>query len=457
MSQSFLRLVETRLSAKFCPLASEVLVLALPVIGQMLFRTILFFVDRALLGHYSSEALASMQISGTYLFALLMIVGAFTVGAIAVVGRAIGEGNSAFAASSVRATLALSIAIGAVATLFTMGFLPTLLSLFSTASVEVHLAAKNYLVWIAPALGIYLLVMAQTAILQATGDTKTPFRIACFSTVVHIVLDVVLIFGYFGFSALGTKGAALASLIATCLQCLMLIFAVCKNPKLRLYLWGIGREKEAIYHIMQVSMPAFIERAVQYGGFFIYALMIGAIGSEAMATHQALVAIGAICFLSADGFGVAAATSVARTLGSHDFRKAERIAKIATSYSFVFLSTVALIFFLLPHFIMRLFTQDPEIISLGSKCLQISALAQPLSAIGVVLTDSLRGAGDTKTAAIVSIFGGVIVRFFFGYLFAFALGMGLVGIWWGIFADWLARCLIVVPVILRGRWTYKQV
>src|SRR5262245_31579709 len=134
MSQSFLRLVETRLSGKYCPLASEVLALALPVIGQMLFRTILFFVDRSLLGHYSSDALASMQISGTYLFALLMIVGAFTVGAIAVVGRAIGEGNGAFAGASVRGTVLLSVVLGALATLFSFALLPQLLSSFSSAS-----------------------------------------------------------------------------------------------------------------------------------------------------------------------------------------------------------------------------------------------------------------------------------------------------------------------------------
>lgn len=457
MPQSFLRLVETRLSGKHCPLASEVLALALPVIGQMLFRTVLFFVDRSLLGHYSADALASMQISGTYLFALLMIVGAFTVGAIAVVGRAIGEGNGVFAGASVRGTVLLSALLGSLATLFTFLFLPQLLSSFSSATEAVRLAASNYLIWIAPALGIYLLVMAQTAILQATGDTKTPFRIACFSTLVHIALDVVLIFGYLGFSPLGTTGAALASLIATSLQCLLLVFAVSKNPKLRLYLWGFGQEREAIRHIMHVSMPAFIERAVQYGGFFIYALLIGAIGSFAMATHQALVAIGAICFLSADGFGVAAATSVARTLGSHDIKRAERIAKIATSYSFIFLSLVAIVFYTIPHLIMRLFTEDPEIIALGASCLKISALAQPLSAIAVVLADSLRGAGDTKTAAIISIFGGVVVRFLVGYVLAFSFGMGLVGIWWGIVADWLSRCLIVVPVIFRGRWTYKEV
>ena len=85
------------------PLVRDLLFLAMPVIGQSLFRTLLFFVDRTFLGHFSSDALASMQISGAFVFSLLSIIGAFTVGAIAVIGRMIGENDSKNAAASLRA------------------------------------------------------------------------------------------------------------------------------------------------------------------------------------------------------------------------------------------------------------------------------------------------------------------------------------------------------------------
>ncbi len=396
-------------------LLRAIALLALGVMGQSLFRVLLFLVDRLLLGHFSSDALASMQISQAFVFTLVMVLGSFTA-KLAVT-------------SGLRTGLVLSIIIGSIAALLSVMHIDALFALFPHASPGVLDAARQYLYWGLGALPLYLCVMTAAPVIQRFDGGRLLFSSSCIAICIHFICDLVLIFGGFGLPALGAMGAAIASVIGAACQCALLLTALCR--RLQFLEPNTGRPK-----VLAASLAAFVQRGMQYGGYFAFMVVVALLGDAAMGAHQVLIAIGALCFLLVDGFGTAV-------------QGYTRGAKQALFLAVAALLVPAILFVWIPKFFIELFITDPAVVALGVQGLQVMGAVLPLMAISVVLSDTLRAFGEAKAVAIISFFGGVIVRLCMAYILAFHLQLGFVGIWWAIGADWLVRVLFIIPFVCR--------
>jgi putative MATE family efflux protein len=437
-------------------ISRDVVRLALPVIGQSLLETLVFLVDRLMLGRHSTESLASMQISGPLVWSISSVLGAFSIGSVALVGRAIGSGDRILAAATARTSILLAVGIGVTASALSLVGLDSLLALLGAGDTTVQATAARYLSIVLLAMPLLLLSMVSAAMLQAAGNTRTPFLVAMLANAVNAILDYALIFGHWGAPELGVRGAAIGSAVALALNAGILLMILARRES-ALTFRGWGGESAALKRLLRISFPAFGDRGVQHLGYIGFITMIGALGSTAMAANQALISIESICFLSADGFGVAAAAIVAQRLGAKHPKESAFGAWIATALAIALLSLCGLAFMLIPKLLLSAFSPDKRIILAGVPCLYVAAVAQPFMAISTVLAQGLRGAGDTKTAFYVSLAGWLVVRLSATYLFAFTLGFGLVGVWLGSTCDWIFRSIILVIVFVRGRWQLTTV
>ncbi len=425
--------------------------LAAPVIATQLLETLVFLVDRVMLGRYTADALASMQISGPLIWSISSVLSAFAIGSVALVGRAVGSGDRALASSAARASLLFALATGTTASVLSLLGLEGIFALFPGVAVSVQAAAADYLGIVLPAMPLLILSLVAAALLQAAGNTRTPFLVALCANVVNAVINYCFIFGKYGAPALGVRGAAIGSVVAMAINSTVLL-AILSQRRGVLTLGGRGGEWAALGRVLRVSVPAFGERLVQHLGYFGYVAMIGALGSVAMAANQALISIESICFLSADGFGIAAATVVAQQLGAGRPQTAAKGARVAVVLAIALLGFCALVFLLIPTQLLSAFSPNPRIVSAGIPCLYVAAAAQPFMAIAIVLGQALRGAGDTRTAFVVSLAGWFAVRLIATYLFAFGLNLGLVGVWLGSTCDWIVRAIALVVVFSQNRW-----
>lgn len=412
---------------------------ALPIILQALLPALIFFVDRAMLGHYSLDALASMQISAAIVFTLLGIMGAFSYALLDTIRAKRPRAQAEMA----RGYLVMSLIVGATLSLLALCCLDGLVALFPRVSEQVILESKVYLETLMPALVIILFSIGGHAILQGLGAAKLAFRIACLATLLQIGLDFYLI------PSLGTKGTALAAVFASLFQTLCLFVAIRYNPRLKLHFWSWGGEWDRLKELAREASSSMWERVVQYGGFFAQGVMISYLGTCSMAAQGALVAYTMISFVVADGLGVAC-------LAYHQKSQLERACRGAAKMGTIILSSAALVMIIYSQGLMRLFSSDAQVISLGTTGLIIVAFTQPLSALAVIYADTLRAEGDRKIAAFGSIIGAVFVRLVAGYYFAFVCNLGLAGIWWAILLDWLVRVAIFVPVHLHRRFLYTH-
>lgn len=443
-----------RLIAREAPLVRQVWALAWPAIAHMLLVTLVFLVSRALLGRYSTTALASMQIAGSLTWTIYSVFTALSAGTLAVVARSVGAGDKDAGARASLASLALATVIGAaivVPILVANGALLRLL--FPRAEAAVIEQASAYLHIVLPVLPLAFIEATAAASLQGAGDTKTPLYVATLGNVVNIVLSAGLIFGRFGLPELGVRGAAIGAASTMSIEGALLGVALLSPrsplPIRRVKITGSAAE---LLRVLRVSGPAFVERFLYNSGYMGFVAIIALLGAAAMAGNQALSSIEAICFLSADGFGVAAGAIMAQKLGARRPSEAARGGLYAAGMAVALLSVFGLAFAIAPRLLLRAFTSDPATLDAASRSLFVAAAAQPFMAFAMVVGMGLRGAGDTKTVLAVTCVCSLFVRLAATWFFAITLGWGLVGVWMGSTADWVARSALLGAAYARGRW-----
>ncbi|WP_438025348.1 MATE family efflux transporter [Sorangium sp. So ce233] len=446
-------------------LARQVWRLAWPAIAHMLLLTLVFLVGRGMVGRHSTTALASMQICGTLTWTIVSIFSATSAGTLAVVARSVGAGDRAGAAAAVRVSLVFALALGSAVSLpLLVACGPLLRALFPQAGAAVIEQAAAYLGIVLPALPLAFVEAVAASALQGVGDTKTPLVVATLGNLVNVAVSAVLIFGHLGLPALGVRGAAVGVACTMATEALLLTAALLsRSGPLPLRappapsaapdpLTPRQANAAALARVLRVAAPAFAERSAYHAGYMGFVAIIGLLGATAMAANQALIAIESVCFLSAEGFGIAAGSLMAQRLGARSPRDAARVGLIAALMAILALSAFGVLFALAPRPLLRAFSSDPELLALGARALPVAAVAQPFMAFATVMGMGLRGAGDTRTVLAVTLISSLLMRLGGTWLFAVTLGHGLVGVWLGSTADWICRSALLAVAYARGRW-----
>lgn len=421
-------------------LSSEVRRLALPAILHSLLQTLVFVVDRIMLGHHGEASLAAMQLGGAIEWSIWSVFAAFEVGTIARVGRHVGARDPDAARRAARISLAAALAMGtvlAVASPLLLGLLPLVARNVSPAALA---EARGYLGVTIAASPVVFIATITVATLQAGGDTRTPLAIGIAANVVHVGLNYVLI------PRMGARGAGVSTAITFALEAALAtaaLMSTARSVSLRAKANADADADAALRDegraLARIAVPAFFERVLYHVGYVGYVLVIARLGDAAMAANQSLISVESICFLSADGFGIAAAALVAQKLGAGEPEAAQKVARIGARDAMVALTLFGLTALALRSVILPMFSKDPEVLAIGRAAMPVLAVAQPFMAVGIVLAQSLRGAGRTREALGVSVIGAVIVRLSATWIFAITMGLGLTGVWMGSTLDWIVR------------------
>ena len=302
--------------------------------------------------------------------------------------------------------------------------------------------ARAYLGMTLGASPIVFLSMTAIATLQAGGDTKTPLVIGIFANALHILMNRILILGLFGIPGLGARGAGISTAVTFALQAGLAILALSSTRRmvsLRARPTDRAPPPGETKRLLAVALPSFLERFLYHLGFAGYVVIIARLGDDTMAANQSLISVESICFLSGDGFGIAAAALVAQRLGAGDPKGARRAATFATRDAVILLTFFGIASYALKDAILPVFSHDPTVLAIGRASMPVVAIAQPFMAMGIVLAQSLRGAGRTREALGVSVISALFVRLGFTWLFAITLDFGLPGVWIGSTVDWIVR------------------
>jgi putative MATE family efflux protein len=422
-----------------------------------------------MLAQLGEAALAAVGLSGVLLWRLRSLSGVLQIGVTAVAARRWGEGDQQAAGIVLSHAAVLGLLIGSLALLL----IPITQPIFQLLNAEgdVLRFAAIYFQLVAISMPFRMASGNLTAVLRAAGDTRTPMLVTLAINLLNALLNYLLIFGKFGFPALGMMGAGISTLTAFMVEAGILWYLCQRGIRARLYasdsrgtlrfhpagwrLWLPGLSNK----LVRLSIPSVGEELAVSVGFLVFIAMIAGLGPDALAAHTSVARIESFSYMIGFGMAVAAASLTGQALGALQPDRAARLIVTNLVIVTVAMGGAGILMALLATPSLRLFFSpgagSERLLELALPIFLIAAIEQPLIGTSMVLAASLRGAGLTMAPFLSQMIGTIAIRVGLGWLLAFHLGWGLEGIYWATVADWGMRTLVLGIIAFRGTW--KQV
>ena len=431
--------------------------MAWPAMLESFFTAFAGLVDSLMVSSMGSYAVAAVGLTTQPKFLGLSLFIAANVSISALVARRKGEGKREEANRIFATFLVFIIAMSAILSVLLVLFADPIIRLCGSEELT-HDSAVLYFQIIMGGMIFNVIQMGINSAQRGAGNTRITMRTNLVSNTVNILFNYLLIQGNLGFPKLGIRGAALATVLGTVVSSIMSVISVWKKENF-ISLPMIFKEKikpslDALANIIKVGYSVFAEQVLMRIGFMLTAIMAGGQGTSAMAAHQVGMNIMGLSFSFGDGLQATAVALIGYSLGAKQPERAKEYGRTCRMIGGVISVFLSVTYFLGAGFLMRLFfKEEKEIVDIGVSIMYVIIFVVILQIAQVIYMGCLRGAGDTLYTAVASTISVTIVRTLGSYIFGYALGMGITGIWFGVIADQLSRFIFASIRFRKGKWT----
>lgn len=402
-------------------------------------------VDTLMVGRVSAADLAAVAIGNLYFFGIAVFGMGVLFALDPVISQAVGAKDWEGAARGVQrgGLLALALSVFAMLMLLPAG---ALLSLARQPVEVVPLAAGYARGLIAGVFPFYAFGVLRQS-LQAMGRLRAIVLTVITANVVNVGLNWLFVFGNGGFPALGAVGSAWATSLSRWFMLLSLLALAW--ARLRPLMWPPRRAAlrlPPLVRFLRVGAPIGAQQWLEYGVFGAAGLLMGLMGTVAVASHQVALQLAALTFMIPVGVAQATSVVVGQAIGRSDQPAARRAVGAGLTTVTAFMTVTAILFLTIPDWLARLFTSDPEVVAVVAVLLPIAGVFQIGDGLQVAGAGALRGVGDTRVPMLMNLVGFWFVGLPVSAGLGFGLGIGPRGVWWG-----LATGIGVVAILLMMR------
>ena len=422
--------------------------LAVPVMASQLGQVMVGVADNMMVGQVGYIPLAGASL-GNAIFYFFMTFGLGVSFAITpLVGFADGEGKKAECGQVLRHGLVVNTVLGVI--LFALVMVAAnYLHLFGQEAAVVE-QATPYMFVIGFSMIPLLVFQTFRQFSEGLSMTKVPMVVSVSMNVLNIMLNYLLIYGKFGFPALGLLGAGIATLIARTIMAVVLAAYVLMNSRFKPYLSGMGLRNldvKLIRDLLRIGVPAGLQFVFEIGAFSMAALMMGWIGAVTQAAHQIAINLASITYMTVSGLGAAAAIRVGNQLGRRDYKTMKKAALTLVGMGASLMVLFAIVFIVGRDYLPLLYNDEVAVVEIASSLLIIAALFQLSDGVQVIMLGALRGMKDVKIPTIITFLSYWVIALPLAYVLAFVYGYGANGIWLGLFLG-----LTIAAVWVFGRF-----
>jgi MATE family multidrug resistance protein len=337
--------------------------LAIPIIAENLFQTMLGVVDLAMVGTLGAVAIAGTGSALQIMFLVISALSAITVGTTVLVARFTGAGEPEHGSRAAKQSLVMGVGLAVVVTILGHFYAHTVISWLGVEP-EVVVAGGGYLDVVAQ-MSLFLIVqLVCGGALRGAGDTRTPMVVTGLVNLVNIGVAYVLIFGHFGFPAMGVVGSAWGASVARMIGAIVMV-AILASGRRKIDIRGLDGwmpDLSIMKRTLKIGLPSMIEQTMMSLGMLFYSLIVIGMGTDAYAAQRITFNALSVSFLPGLGFGMAATTMTGQSLGAKRPDIARRSTWIAFRMAAVWMCLVGAGLFIFDRQIMQLFTDDPGII-----------------------------------------------------------------------------------------------
>jgi putative MATE family efflux protein len=434
-----------------------IFLLSVPMVLEMLMESLFGIVNVYWVAHLGKEQAAAVGVTESLLTIVFTVALGLSMGTTAMVARRIGEkdpeGAARVAEQSILMGVLISIPLGIAGALFSK-------QLFQAMNAEagVSLVGSGYMAVIFGANVVIMLLFLINAIFRGAGDAAIAMRALWIGNLINLVLDPCLIFGLGPFPELGVTGSAIATTIGR--GCAVIYqFTQLSGGRIRVpvrfsrLLPDFGLMK----NLLRISLGGMFQILLATSAWILLMSIVGLFGAAAQAGYTIAIRIIIVALLPSWGMSNAAATLVGQNLGAQKPERAEKSVWLAGHSNAVFLGGVAVVFVIIPEFLIRIFTSDPTVIPYGVDALRYISYGYVFYGYGMVMAAAFNGAGDTYTPTVMNLICFWMIQIPLAYLLAKWTGLETTGVFLAITIAESILAVIAMLVFRRGKWKEQKV
>ena len=438
-------------------LKRAILLLAVPMILELIMESTFAVVDIFFVGKLGPSAVATVGLTETYLFLLYSLAMGLATAVTAIVARRIGEKNKEAAGASAVQSIFLGLLCSLPFAIGGIFFAKDLLRLMGADAWAIENGYRYTQVMLGGNFVIVLLFVIN-AIFRGAGDAAIAMRVLWIANGINIILDPIFIFGWGPIPAFGVEGAAIATTIGRAIGVAIQLWTLFKGghhiqAKLSQLYW----DSKVAMNIVKTSLGGIGQMIVAMTSWIFLMRILSDVGSEAVAGSTIALRIMMFTMMPAWGLSNAAATLVGQNLGANHPERAESSVWKIGVYNMIFLFVVSIAYFFFNEQLMQIFTKDQNVIDIGSEWLQILSYSYMVYGWWMVSVQAFNGAGDTKTPTKINIVFFWLIQIPLCYLLAIQFDWQHSGVFWGVFISETSVGLFTLWLFSKGKWKQAQV
>lgn len=438
-------------------LKKAIFLLAVPMILELVMESTFAVVDIYFVGKLGASAVATVGLTETYLFLLYSIAMGVSTAVTAIIARRIGEKNREEAGVAAIQSIFLALLSSlpfAVAGIF---FAKELLALMGADEWSIQ-HGYRYTQWMLGGNAVIVLLFVINAIFRGAGDAAIAMRVLWIANGINIVLDPLLIFGWGPVPAMGIEGAAIATTTGRGIGVAIQLWTLFKGGKhIRATLAQLYWDAGVLLNIVRTSLGGVGQMIVAMTSWIFLMRILSDVGSEAVAGSTIAIRIMMFTMMPAWGLSNAAATLVGQNLGAGNPDRAESAVWKIGFYNMIFLVCVSVLYFIFNEALMRIFSENAGVISIGGEWLQILSYSYFVYGWWMVSVQAFNGAGDTRTPTLINLVFFWLIQIPLCYYLAISLDWAQSGVFWGVFVSETSVGLFTLWLFTKGRWKLATV
>ena len=408
----------------------ELLKLGTPIIIGQLGIILVSFIDTFMVGQHGTEDLAAASfVNNMFNLAIIFATG-FSYGLTPIIGKQFGRGKYKEAGTTLKSAL-LANGIMATFLVVAMGVLYANIGNLGQPEELLHLM-KPYFIILLTTLPFIMFFNAFKQFFDGITKTKTPMWIMLCGNVINIIGNYLLIFGKYGMPELGLLGAGIATLVARMTMLALIIAVFFSKNSYKKYINGFLNGNITFTElklINRIGFPVALQMGMEAASFSLTTIMVGWIGTTALAAHQIMVTVSQLGFMIYYGMAAAVAVKVSNYCGSGETTEIKRVATAGFRIITIMAVITSSIIFLSRNYIGGLFIENTEVTLLVAQLAIPFVLYQIGDGMQCTYANALRGITDVKPIMLFAFIAYFVISLPSGYIFGFVLDWGLPGVW----------------------------
>ena len=406
------------------------LYLGLPIVIGQLGVIVLSFADTLMVGHYSTDGLGAASFANNVINLTIIFCTGFSYGLTPVIGGLFGRKRLEEAGQALRSSLVANVLTGLLVT-FIMLVVYWNVERMGQPEELIPLIKPYFLVLTAS----LVFVMIFNAFKQFTDgitDTRTGMWILLGGNLLNVAGNYLLIYGKFGFPEMGLLGAGVSTLFSRIVMVIvfaLIFFCSRRFTPYRIGFLRLGFSRKSFKELNALGWPIGLQMGMESASFSLSAVMIGWLGTIALASHQVMITISTLAFLMYYGMGAAVAVRVSNFRGQNDWVNVRRSAYAGFHLIMLMALTFSTLLFSLRYHLGGLFTDSAEVSAMVVTLTLPMLLYQFGDGLQITFANALRGISDVKPMMVIAFISYFIISLPAGYIFGFILEWGTFGVW----------------------------